>query len=334
MRKIKKILINTLILIIFIIVIFTFLEILVRLLHFHDRFDKNDPLIKFTQFSNNSKIAYELKPDVEGYIYDKPVYINSNGERGKLYPINKSENTLRMIFIGDSITFGYGVSLNESYPYIIEDKLNKILTKKVESINLAVYAYNTVQQVETLKEKGLKYNPDIVIVGFYIANPEGNYTRLMTEKDSLHIFLDKLPQFILKGIKNSELIYIVYDSFSNLKNIFKKNKDPLIEIYNKSVDNWKTFENSINQLESLSKQYNFKVIFVIHPQLYNFEEHKFKYYHNLIKEEIGNKFVVIDMADYYKLYSDKELKVVIQDNVHPNYLGNKIIAEAIINQIK
>ena len=92
--------------------------------------DKDDNLIKFIQKSNNSKLAYELKPNAEGYIYGKKIIINQKGERGYLYPHEKPNDTIRIIFIGDSITFGFGNLINESYPYLIENKLMKYLLKK------------------------------------------------------------------------------------------------------------------------------------------------------------------------------------------------------------
>ena len=39
----------------------------------------------------------------------------------------------------------------------------------MEIINTAVPGYNTVMEIETMKENGLRYKPDIVIVG-YIVN--------------------------------------------------------------------------------------------------------------------------------------------------------------------
>ena len=67
----------------------------------------------------------------------------------------------RILILGDSFTFGTNVSDEESYPYYLER-----LLPGTEVLNMGIEGYGHDQMLLYLKEEGLKYNPDIIIVGF------------------------------------------------------------------------------------------------------------------------------------------------------------------------
>jgi len=83
------------------------------------------------------------------------------------YTVKKSINTVRIVTLGDSHMFGWGVAEKEMYTNVLENMLNsKFPEKKWEIINTAVPGYNTYMEVETLKRKAIMYSPDIVIMEY------------------------------------------------------------------------------------------------------------------------------------------------------------------------
>lgn len=119
------------------------------------------------RLNDNDKIIFELKPDMHYYYHDVLVKTNTEGFRDRDYPVHKGKDTVRIIGIGDSIMFGQGVPEKDTYLSVLEMLLNnKYPQKKWEAINAAVPDYNAVMEVETLKTKGLRYRPDIVIMGY------------------------------------------------------------------------------------------------------------------------------------------------------------------------
>ena len=132
----------------------------------------NGEKVKFGQmikFSKNPKIIYELLPNLSVTFKNQAVNTNASGFRGEMYPTEKSETTRRVIGIGDSQMFGWGVKDEESYLSVLSDSLNHNSRCSWEVINTGVPGYNTVMEVETLRERGLPYQPDYVVVG-YIGN--------------------------------------------------------------------------------------------------------------------------------------------------------------------
>ena len=117
--------------------------------------------------SRNRKVVYELAPGLSVTFHGAPLTTNRKGFRDRDRPTEKPEGTLRIVGIGDSVMFGWGVGDDASYLAQLEGLLNDDPSgRRWEAINMAVPGYNGVMEVEALKEKGLALQPDIVILGF------------------------------------------------------------------------------------------------------------------------------------------------------------------------
>jgi hypothetical protein len=108
--------------------------------------------------------GWMLKPnlrDVKAF-GDKILNTNSKGFRGrKDFQYTKSKEKLRILILGDSFTFGDHVSDDETYSHYLQQML-----PDAEVINMGVHGYGHDQMLILLKEEGVKYAPDIVILGF------------------------------------------------------------------------------------------------------------------------------------------------------------------------
>jgi hypothetical protein len=96
------------------------------------------------------------------------VRINSAGFRGPEYQPAKPPGTLRILTVGDSFTFGYGVAEDSTYGRYLEALLSRPspACPRPEVINAGVNGYNARQELAFIKRIGIRYDPDIVIVGF------------------------------------------------------------------------------------------------------------------------------------------------------------------------
>ena len=125
------------------------------------RFDKYDPLK-----------GWGLTPNLSYMPCFNKKFINSNsrGIRGKAeYSYAKVKGKLRILFLGDSFTFGDEVSDNETYPSYLQQMM-----PNVEVINLGIHGYGHDQMLIYLKEEGIKYKPDIIILGYMGGDNERN----------------------------------------------------------------------------------------------------------------------------------------------------------------
>lgn len=94
-----------------------------------------------------------------GMGFDVVYHINSEGFRGPSYDLRKPAGVYRILVLGDSLGFGWGISENKNFAMLLDDKLNN-----VEVVNLSLSGYGTDQEYLRFLKEGVAYNPDLVIV--------------------------------------------------------------------------------------------------------------------------------------------------------------------------
>jgi lysophospholipase L1-like esterase len=120
-------------------------------------------------YVSDAALGQRLRAGYSGWFAGVPVHINSLGFRDtRDYDLKKTAGTFRILVFGDSVTFGHGAVYETTYPYLLEGKLKAWRPDvKWEVWNLGVPGYNTGQELAYLREVGARYNPDLVIIGFY-----------------------------------------------------------------------------------------------------------------------------------------------------------------------
>ncbi len=125
-----------------------------------------DPLLGWSSKKNFTGCAYQ--PDTNRIILKTH---NSNGVRlNKEIPYEKG-NKKRVLLLGDSFAYGFGVNDSDTFAVRLQENLGE----NYEVISLSASGYGTGQELLQLKHEGLKYNPDIVILFFFqndIANTQ------------------------------------------------------------------------------------------------------------------------------------------------------------------
>jgi lysophospholipase L1-like esterase len=122
-----------------------------------------------TIFERDPDLGWHLKPGAVDFWGGEPVRINANGMRGPVRPFAKPAGTQRVLFLGDSVAFGFGVADDSrTVPARAERTLTQALGSPVECINAAVDGYSTWQEHWVLKRTGLRYQPDVVVLCFVL----------------------------------------------------------------------------------------------------------------------------------------------------------------------
>lgn len=126
------------------------------------------PLAAIIQKSRFNNLVYELQPNLTMEFGHCRLRTNAAGMRkSRDYTVEKPAGTVRIVGLGDSGMFGWNVHQDENYMDVLESNLNARASGKVyETLNFGVPGYNTQLEVEALKDKGLAYKPDIVVVGW------------------------------------------------------------------------------------------------------------------------------------------------------------------------
>jgi len=103
---------------------------------------------------------------------------NSKGLRdAREFPYAKPAGTLRVLALGDSHTQGYEVRQEATFSAVLERYLNVHLPArgmKAEVLNAGVSGFSTAEAVAYLESEGHRYEPDVVVLGFFANDYEDN----------------------------------------------------------------------------------------------------------------------------------------------------------------
>ncbi|MBM4459436.1 MAG: hypothetical protein FJ011_17040 [Chloroflexi bacterium] len=140
----------------------------------------------------DSRLGWSLKPLAHAISRrtGQPVEyrINSQGLRGPETTYEKPAGVFRIVLLGDSRTFGFGVPIAQHYSTLLAGYFDK-----VEVINLGTSGYGVDQELLFLEYEGFRYRPDLVIA--YVAH-YSNQRHMYTER-----FGKQKPRFVLKDGK-------------------------------------------------------------------------------------------------------------------------------------
>ena len=138
-----------------VLIFFSVVEAVFRFVIVHE--DTGKTLAGFTE--PDPDLIWHLKPHLSGTLAT-----NQLGFRDTTYKANAD---YKILLLGDSVSWGDGVMMEQSYPFLLERRLNwDYPGKTFEVINTAVPGYSTFQQLIYLRKRGLKLKPDIIIHQF------------------------------------------------------------------------------------------------------------------------------------------------------------------------
>jgi lysophospholipase L1-like esterase len=92
---------------------------------------------------------------------------NSRGYPGPDVEPGPHPATYRIVCMGDSSTFGWGVNTEDTYPVLLQAELSRRHPgTRIEVVNLGVCGYSSFQGRILLEREGLKYEPDLVTLSY------------------------------------------------------------------------------------------------------------------------------------------------------------------------
>jgi lysophospholipase L1-like esterase len=150
------------------------------------------------QISYSKYIPNQEKTDTDEFGETFRVKINRQGFRGEDFTAAKDENTIRIVTLGASSTFGFHVRGEHAYPAVMQDLLNSSDSpKKFEVYNLGIPHLRSTGIHALFLAEALPLKPDVVT--FY----EGiNDAALMLATPAMIKFQEYSAQLLLVWIIN------------------------------------------------------------------------------------------------------------------------------------
>lgn len=120
--------------------------------------------------------------------------INSKGLRDREHAYEKAKHVRRILVLGDSFAWGYGVADHEVFTEILEDELRRrplSSQHSYEVINTGVSGWGTDQEFLFLQQEGFRYAPDVVVLAFFLVNDVTNNGHSMQYGMHKPLFLNR-----------------------------------------------------------------------------------------------------------------------------------------------
>jgi len=295
------------------------------------------------RLSRNRRIIYDLKPNLDVTFKGHRVTTNENGFRGPSHPQEKPENTIRIVGLGDSVMFGHGVADDDVYLSVLERSLNRSSDRhRFEIINTAVPGYSTFMEVETLKEKGLGYAPDVVVLHFVRNDARlPNFIREDAPVLSLRrLFLIDFVRASLHKEEDSTEDLLAQRGFSRpprddaRPRRFSGDPDRVPEEYRDMVGCGAVAE-SLTELVELRERHGFELVVVTD------EVKRIPIIQLLLTTCDELSIPVVDVGEAYRGFLAEEgfaslqvsPLVISKRNNHPSAFGHRIIAKVLLDWI-
>ncbi len=132
---------------------------------------------------------------------------NDKGFRNtKNFTYDKPANTLRVLSLGDSHTQGYEARQDFTFSAVLERYLN-YHSRSAEVINTGVSGFGTAEELALLENEGIKYSPDVVVLGFFANDFEDNLKAGLFALDGNQLVEKKFQH--LPGVRIQNVIYSI-----------------------------------------------------------------------------------------------------------------------------
>jgi hypothetical protein len=282
----------------------------------------------FVKLSEDPILIYELVPnfsqpfDGAGIKLNRitTVKINSDGLRDVEHSINKPKDVIRIAIVGDSHEFGQGVELEETYSKFLEKILNKECSKKYETIILAVPGYDIWQKIEFLKIKGMKYSPDIIIIGIGIDDLV-NSSKLI---ELYEIERRKIRELNLTGEEYKR------EEYKRLGQVNANETNKLLNLNSSEIK--KMYESALSSLDNITANTSLKIILFERIHTYDEQTEALRE----IAKEKGWYFITSkESCDHETAYDSTIMENRLHPlDPHPSVIGHEKLASLLFCNLK
>lgn len=296
--------------VIFLVLLEISLQIYTRLFIYYD-VEMSRYAVEIKEKSDNPKIGHVHTPNAKAHLMGTDVEINSDGFRDDEYSKERNDK-YRIAVLGDSLTFGWGVEKDETFEVLLEQMLSD--KRPTEMINFGHGNYNTEQQVNLFKEKGLQYNPDKVLVFYFINDAE------VTPVRSKWLWVSRLRSVTFlwsrfRGLLTRTTPGQTFESFYR-------------DLYEDDQPGYQAMKAAFLELHGITEERGIELQVIMLPELHNLVDYPFADVYAKVGAFLAeNDIDYIDLTDSFLGYEDAVGLWVAPDDAHPNALAHQMIAE-------
>lgn len=257
--------------------------------------------------------------------------INSQGWRGPEVPFERDPEALRLIAVGDSLTYGEAVPYEMVWPTTLARLVEEAMhaagdARRVEVVNIAVPAVNLPHLRPMVEAFVPPYHADLVVYGFFL-----NDAWLPGTNVKKSIGTARRVQRIVTGDPSGMAHSVLWRRFLLWKaQTAQREAYPHLQVFDPQSENWRRCAEHLRAMRDAVEGSGARFLVAIlpdarpEPDVYLFTQ-----VHEWLHEFFdGERIPWVDVLDG-PWYPPEELRVHPTD-IHPNELGHRLIAETVL----
>jgi lysophospholipase L1-like esterase len=301
-----------------------------------------------------------------GYV-GVPVRINAYGLRGPAVQMPKPPRTIRIIGVGDSVTFGYGVAEEKTFLRVLENGLNRTAESGVryEVLNAGVEGTGLDYYRHFVETTAPRLDPDLVLVVLCL-NDIAAYSHEGAPAERPHagavlrsarvvsdFLLEHSALYMALYMRMKSLLYAV--GILNINEIQGYNFLSLTGPSAQRERAWRDSFGIMSDIVALSRKGHYKLAFVVFPIEMQVSKSALRLYRDRLHVDLDdgalsgepqrkieefcrqNGVGFIDLLSAFRTQDPSQLylrnKAVSLDPVHPSILGNQIAGMDMVHSV-
>jgi hypothetical protein len=294
----------------------------------------------------NEPITFSYDSDPRGYFGPSHQVVhqtNGNGFRGPDCALAKPPGTFRIVFLGDSFTFGEGVHFEDTFASLTSALLAQRLPDAklaFESCNLGVSGYNTADELFLFNALVPRLDPDALVVGYVINDAEpplftmdpvrGPVRRPRETEVAEGVASPTPPDVGLYRLRVAQLVW----QFIAERRRGAATEDYYRSLYAPDSEGWAVSREALDQLVATCRRENLPLIVMLFPILHQLDDrHPFLDAYRVVQQQVegsGGQFLNLFPAFAGR---DAESLWVHPTDQHPNEVAHRIAAEQLATRL-
>ena len=290
---------------------------------------------------------------------------NRHGDRDEDYPAAKPQGEFRIAAIGDSVTYGFGVEIGQSYGKVLQAHLNRETGKdsRFRVMNFSNGGNELDGYLETMRRKAPGFSPDLYLVNITLNDfvPTGERKK----KTFRETYYDMFRDIHAFARIHSHLYYATMERARALlyrakildKSARRNLEMQLVETRGSLFENaWANSKPILAEIRAEAKRQNVPLVFVMFPYEFQLSKELLDIYRDAYKLELSDAVLgalpqqlvhrffaptgqkILDLTELYRAQAKSEVLFFREiggalDWVHPNANGHKLAGDALFESL-
>lgn len=243
----------------------------------------------------------------------------------------RSPETVRVVVLGDSFTYGDGVHEEDAYPYRMQFRMNLYSPDRLHQVyNAGRNGLNTVGERELLDTLGLlRSDPDLVLIGFGLNDPEPTAKTLAREfREPIRRRLP-IGRAELEIYRRSKLFQFVYGRLENSRQRRAMNSY-VANLFDTESPYWLECRRALVSFRDHLAKRGIPLLVAVLPAFDSPFDESYPYapQHRQIMETLAElEIPAVDLLSQYDGVETRRLAVTPFTDAHPNELAHRIAAD-------